>query len=58
MTDQPNNQPLASFEADLFGTLIAFHKKTVTRMARLNVNGNSETFCVNPRFPRLAGIYT
>jgi hypothetical protein len=30
MTEQPNNQPLASLEADLFGTLIAFHKKTVT----------------------------
>jgi hypothetical protein len=30
MTEQPNKQPLASVEADLFGTLFAFHKKTMT----------------------------
>ena len=30
MTEQPNKQPLASVEADLFGTLFAFHKKAVT----------------------------
>jgi hypothetical protein len=26
---KPDNQPIASLEADLFGTLFAFHKKTV-----------------------------
>jgi hypothetical protein len=30
LTEQPKQQPLAAVEADLFGTLIAFHKKTMT----------------------------
>lgn len=30
MTEQPKKQPLASVEADLFGTFFAFHKKTMT----------------------------
>lgn len=29
MTDQPNNPPLASVEADLFGVLFGFHKKVM-----------------------------
>ena len=40
------------------GITFAFDKIIQTRMARLNVNGNSEALCVNPRFPRLAGVYT
>lgn len=30
MNRQPDNRPLASVEADLFGTLFAFHKKIMT----------------------------
>jgi uncharacterized membrane protein YukC len=30
MNNQPDNRPLASVEGDLFGTLFAFHKKTMT----------------------------
>jgi hypothetical protein len=30
LTEQPKQQHLAAVEADLFGTLIAFHKKTMT----------------------------
>jgi hypothetical protein len=30
MTEQPNNPPLASVEADLFSVLFGFHKKIVT----------------------------
>ncbi len=30
MAEQPNKPPLASVEADLFGALLGFHKKTMT----------------------------
>ena len=30
MTEQPKKQPLASIEADLFGTIVGFHKKFMT----------------------------
>ena len=32
MTEQSDKRPLASVEADLFGVLFAFHKKTVTML--------------------------
>ena len=30
MPEQPNKRPLASVEADLFGAIFGFHKKTLT----------------------------
>jgi hypothetical protein len=33
-------------------------KKLQKRMARLIASYDSEALCVNPRFPRLAGVYT
>jgi len=30
MTEQPKKQPLASVEAELFGTILGFHKKAIT----------------------------
>jgi hypothetical protein len=38
MTDEPKKQPFASVEADLFGTLFAFHKKTMTLLRQSSLD--------------------
>jgi hypothetical protein len=38
MTDQPNKPTLASTEADLFGAIFGFHKKTMTLLRQSSLD--------------------
>lgn len=38
MTEQPNKPPLPSVEADLFGALTGFHKKTMTLLRQSSLD--------------------
>jgi hypothetical protein len=52
MDDQPDNRPLASVEADLFGVLFAFHKKTMT-LLRESTLGDEKLKAVSDRIKAL-----
>jgi hypothetical protein len=40
MPEPPPKQPLASVEADLFGAILGFHKKTVTLLRESSLDDN------------------